>query len=116
MKRLLTALVISGVASTAMAQGAKPAAPGDSSNSAVTTSSQNNTAKPAPGANSFTETQAKSHIEAAGYTQVSALTKDNDGIWRGKGTKNGAVQGRGARLSGQRIRQVDDFPADQPKD
>ena len=91
MKRFLTALVICGAASTAMAQSATPAANGDTSNSAVTTSTDNNAGKPVAGANSFTESQAKSHIEAAGYTAVSALTKDNDGIWRGKGTKDGAT-------------------------
>ena len=91
MKRLLTALMICGMASTAMAQGAKPAANGDAATPAVTTSGDNNAGKPVAGSNSFTEAQATSHIEAAGYTKVSALTKDNDGIWRGKGTKNGAI-------------------------
>ena len=92
MKRFVIALVICGAASAAMAQGAKPAANGDASTPAVTTSGDNNAGKPVAGANSFTEAQAKSHIEAAGYTTVSALMKDNDGIWRGKGTKNGVVQ------------------------
>lgn len=40
------------------------------------------TATPAPGANSFTESQARSRIEAAGFTQVSGLVKQDDGIWR----------------------------------
>jgi putative membrane protein len=44
---------------------------------------------PAPGANSFTEGQAKSRIESQGFTSVSALTKDDQGIWRGKATKDG---------------------------
>lgn len=91
MKRLLTALVICATASTsALAQGAKPAT-GDAATPAVTTSSDNNAGKPVAGANSFTEAQAKSHIEAAGYTKLSALMKDGDGIWRGKGTKDGAI-------------------------
>lgn len=38
---------------------------------------------PLKGANSFTETQAKDRILAAGYSNVSGLTKDADGIWRG---------------------------------
>jgi putative membrane protein len=42
-----------------------------------------------PGANSFTEAQAKSAIEKAGYTDVSALTKDDKGIWRGTANKSG---------------------------
>jgi hypothetical protein len=48
-----------------------------------------NPGAPVPGANSFTEGQAKSRIEGSGYTQVSDLKKDETGIWRGKGVKNG---------------------------
>jgi hypothetical protein len=44
-----------------------------------------------PGANSFTEGQARSRIEAAGYSNVTGLAKDKDGIWRGQATK-GSVQ------------------------
>ncbi|TDR89161.1 PepSY domain-containing protein [Enterovirga rhinocerotis] len=36
------------------------------------------------GANSFTEGQAKSRLEGAGFTGVTGLTKDDDGIWRAK--------------------------------
>ena len=48
-----------------------------------------NPAAPVPGANSFTEDQAKSAIEKAGYADVSALTKDEKGIWRGTASKDG---------------------------
>ena len=51
----------------------------------------NNPDAPAAGANSFTEGQAKSRIEAAGYTNVSALIKDKDGLWRGQASKAGTV-------------------------
>jgi putative membrane protein len=44
---------------------------------------------PAPGANSFTEGQAKSRIESHGFTNLSGLTKDDQGIWRGKAMKDG---------------------------
>ena len=40
------------------------------------------------GANSFTEGQAKSRLEKEGYTAVSGLKKDADGIWRGTAMKN----------------------------
>jgi len=40
-----------------------------------------------PGANSFTEAQARTRLEENGYSAVSALTKDADGIWRGTATK-----------------------------
>jgi hypothetical protein len=46
-------------------------------------------AAPVAGANSFTEAQARSRIEAHGYTNVGGLTKDDNSIWRGKATKNG---------------------------
>jgi hypothetical protein len=41
------------------------------------------------GANSFTEAQARSRLQHHGYAQVSALTKDQDGIWRGSAMRNG---------------------------
>ena len=44
---------------------------------------------PLKGANSFTENQAKDRAMAAGFTNVSALTKDADGIWRGTASMNG---------------------------
>jgi opacity protein-like surface antigen len=42
-----------------------------------------------PGANSFTEAQAKSRLEAAGYTNIEGLKKDDQGIWRGTAMKDG---------------------------
>src|SRR5262249_8393571 len=44
---------------------------------------------PLPGANSFTEAQAKSRIEAQGFVSVSSLKKDDQGIWRGTAMKDG---------------------------
>lgn len=44
---------------------------------------------PLAGANSFTEEQAKGRIQDAGYADVSKLTKDDQGIWRGQATKGG---------------------------
>lgn len=41
------------------------------------------------GANSFTEGQARSRFEEAGITGVTDLTKDDNGIWRGRGQWNG---------------------------
>lgn len=48
---------------------------------------------PQPGANSFTEAQARSRIEAAGFSDVSALHKDDQGIWRGRAMRNGKQVG-----------------------
>ena len=50
-------------------------------------------ATPQPGANSFTEGQARSRIEAAGFSNVSDLAKDDQGIWRGRGMRNGQQVG-----------------------
>jgi hypothetical protein len=44
---------------------------------------------PLPGANSFTENQAKERMEKAGFTQVSNLKKDDQGIWRATGMHGG---------------------------
>jgi hypothetical protein len=48
-----------------------------------------NPGAPVAGANSFTEGQAKSRIEANGYGNVSDLRKDGRGVWRGKAMKDG---------------------------
>ncbi|RTM07529.1 MAG: DUF4142 domain-containing protein [Hyphomicrobiales bacterium] len=53
------------------------------------TSTDQNASAPVPGANSFTEAQAKSRIQDAGFSNVSALTKDDQGIWRGTAEKDG---------------------------
>ena len=49
-----------------------------------------NDGAPRGGANSFTRGQARQHILNSGYTAVSALTKGDDGVWRGVATRNGA--------------------------
>jgi hypothetical protein len=59
-------------------------------NNAVNSSGQNNSSRPVAGSNSFTEGQAKSKMEDAGYTNVTALKKDDNGVWRGKASKGGA--------------------------
>jgi len=46
-------------------------------------------AAPVPGANSFTEAQARSRIESRGFTNVTTLMKDEQSIWRGKANKDG---------------------------
>lgn len=46
---------------------------------------------PLEGANSFTEDQAKDRAIAWGYTDVTALVKDDKGIWRGAAKQNGAT-------------------------
>ena len=77
--RLLTSLAALALATTvAIAQ-----------TPAVKSPSENNPAAPVPGANSFTEGQAKSRIEGAGYSDVSGLKKDANGVWTGSAKKGG---------------------------
>lgn len=47
------------------------------------------TEAPVAGANSFTEGQARARIEERGYAQVVDLKKDDKGVWRGTGMKDG---------------------------
>ena len=46
-------------------------------------------ASPVAGANSFTESEARSRLEANGYTNVTGLEKNDKSIWRGKAMKLG---------------------------
>ena len=46
-------------------------------------------AAPLAGANSFTESQARSRLQAHGYTAVTELKKDDKSIWRGMAMKDG---------------------------
>jgi hypothetical protein len=57
----------------------------------ATTPDSKTAAAPVAGANSFTETQARSRLEEHGYSNVSGLTKDDQSIWRGKATKDGML-------------------------
>ena len=70
--------------------GAQQPAKDGPNNNAVNSAGQNNSNAPVAGRNSFTEGQAKSKIEEAGYTNVTALQKDDNGVWRGKASKGGA--------------------------
>ncbi len=45
---------------------------------------------PLPGANSFTEGQAKSRLEASGYSNIGGLKKDDKGVWKATATHSGA--------------------------
>ncbi|HXA39930.1 MAG TPA: hypothetical protein VNW53_13100 [Phenylobacterium sp.] len=51
------------------------------SNGAVNTDANKTSADVASASNSFTQGQAKGHIENAGYTDVGNLVKTPDGMW-----------------------------------
>jgi hypothetical protein len=86
---LVMGLVVAPIVDSAVAQNVPPANP-NAGTPAIATPNTNNPRAPAAGANSFTEGQAKSRIEAAGYSNVSGLIKDKDGIWRGRAFKGGS--------------------------
>jgi hypothetical protein len=79
------------VASAAVAQSSQAQVPAQNgpTNSAVDTTGENKSPAPVAGANSFTESQAIARIKAKGFTDVSHLVKDNNGIWRGTAVKDG---------------------------
>ena len=87
MKRILAVAIVLAMSGAAFAQ--VPAANPDPATPATNNPDTNKPAAPAAGANSFTEAQAKSRIEAAGYADVTGLAKDKDGVWRGKAKKAG---------------------------
>jgi hypothetical protein len=100
---LATLAVMSAIATAAVAQTTNSQGSGSSGtqpmNNSTGSSNPAATVKPAdspqstgsvePGANSFTEGQARSRIEAQGFSNVTDLRKDDQGIWRGKAMRNG---------------------------
>ncbi|WP_375309665.1 hypothetical protein WHZ77_20875 [Bradyrhizobium sp. A5] len=96
MKRLSMYVCISLFAAatafaTAPASAQNPPAQSGPNNNAVNTAGQNNSDAPVAGRNSFTEGQAKSKIEDAGYSNVTELKKDDKGVWRGQASKGGSA-------------------------
>jgi hypothetical protein len=92
MTRTLGLAVVMGIIGigAAFAQTGTSTAPVVNSPAVSSTSPDSKTAAaPVAGKNSFTEAQARSRIEAHGYTNVSGLKKDDNSIWRGKATKGG---------------------------
>ncbi len=80
-------VVCAGLIAATAASAQNPPAQSGPGNNAVNSSGQNNSNAPVAGRNSFTESQAQSKIEAAGYTKVTDLKKDDNGVWRGKASK-----------------------------
>ncbi|HEY8382882.1 MAG TPA: PepSY domain-containing protein [Microvirga sp.] len=104
---LATLAAVAALSTAALAQtNTQPNAGGSSTmNSGANSNSATGTANPAvdvkpkgspettgavtPGANSFTEGQARSRIEAQGFANVMDLKKDDQGVWRGRAMRNG---------------------------
>lgn len=58
-------------------------------NGAVNTDANTTNGAMAAASTSFTEGEAKGHIENAGYTDVTGLQKTADGLWTGSAKKDG---------------------------
>ena len=97
---LFAATLLSAVSVQAVAQTAT-----DGDTPAVTTPDSKNATAPVEGANSFTEAQAKERIAEAGYTAVSALKQDEQGVWRGTATKDGKSMPVGLDYQGNVVSQ-----------
>jgi hypothetical protein len=83
---LLAAGAVAVLSTAAMAE--QPAQNGPQ-NPAVKSTDQNNASAPVAGANSYTRGEARSRIEAKGYTNVTHLRKDESGVWRATAQKDG---------------------------
>ncbi len=89
---VVLAIGLAGGLSAGGALAQVPAAKEGPQNSAVNTSDSKNRVAatgPVKGSNSFTEGEARSRVEDKGFSNVSALKKDDDGIWRGRAMKGG---------------------------
>ena len=73
----------------AMAPGGAVSPPPANGNEAVNPDGNMADASQSPASNSFTEGQARGHIEKAGYSDVTALMKTPEGLWTGKAKKDG---------------------------
>ena len=58
-------------------------------NVAVDTQPTTGESGPTPGASSYTEDQARNAIASKGYTDLSPLTQNANGLWQGTATKDG---------------------------
>ena len=83
---LIAAAAVCLMSPTALTQPANPKGDTPAVNAP---NSPPNPGAPIAGANSFTEGQAKSRIESNGFSNVAELRKDDQGVWRGKATKDG---------------------------
>jgi hypothetical protein len=85
----MTALLTTGTCFAQGMQSDKSAASGNTNQAVATTS--DNASRPAAGSNSFTMGEAKARFERQGFSNVSDLNKDNNGVWHGKAQKDGST-------------------------
>ena len=81
-KTLLALIALMMTSSGGFAQSEKPKTP------AVATPETSNPGAPMQGKNSFTESHARMRLEKAGYTNISNLQLDAQGVWRASAVKD----------------------------
>jgi hypothetical protein len=79
--------------------------PADSAKSAPAMADTDGQKPPLPGANSFTEGQARERISKAGFEDVQQLKKDDQGVWRGQAKKSGQQVGVALDYRGNIVQQ-----------
>jgi hypothetical protein len=89
MRLILIAAAVALVSTSAFAADSSTPAQSGPQNPAVHTDNANNSNMPVAGANSFTQGEAMDRIKAKGFTHISTLTKDDQGIWRGTARMHG---------------------------
>ena len=105
----MAALAIACTASLAAAQ--TTTTPADTATDAAkaptmtTTDTESTQKPPLPGANSFTEGQARERITKAGFEDVQQLKKDDQGVWRGSAKKSGQQVGVALDYRGNIVQQ-----------
>lgn len=82
-------LLAAAAAASLLASGAVAQQAG-SHNPIMKDGSPHQISAPAHGANSFSQAQARGRLMKAGYSRVSSLAKDRDGVWRGMAFKGHA--------------------------
>jgi hypothetical protein len=82
-------MAVGALAMAGMANAGPVSPPSSAKNDPINTDANKAEKAQTPGSTSFTEAQAKGHIENAGYTDVSGLKKTPKGFWTGMAKKGG---------------------------
>jgi hypothetical protein len=89
-----------GLSAAAVAQAVPSGGPDAKGNSPLKNAHTVNDGAAKPGATSFTEAEARKHLEHSGYTSPQGLMKGKDGVWRGSAMKGGAKVNVGLDFKG----------------
>jgi hypothetical protein len=85
MRAILSGAIAAGLLLAAPAMAQQPT---DAHKNAAV-KSPDTSGPPTSGANSFTKGQAEGRLKKAGYSNITSLMKDKDGLWHAQATKDG---------------------------